>query len=28
VLAGPLEDAPQRQVTFALASPPGWLRGK
>ena len=26
VLAGPLEDAPQERVTFALASPPGWLR--
>lgn len=26
VLAGPLEDAPQGQVTFAIASPPGWLR--
>ena len=28
VLAGPLEDAPQGRVTFALASPPRWLRGK
>jgi hypothetical protein len=28
VLAGPLEDAPQGRVTFALASPPGWLRVK
>lgn len=26
VLAGPLEDAPQGRVTFALSSPPGWLR--
>ena len=26
VLAGPLEDAPQGQVTFAIARPPGWLR--
>ena len=26
VLAGPLEDAPQGRVTFAVASPPGWLR--
>ena len=26
VLAGPLEDVPQGQVTFAIASPPGWLR--
>lgn len=26
VLAGPLEDAPQGQVTFAVASPPEWLR--
>lgn len=28
VLAGPLEDAPQGRVTFALASPPGWLHGE
>lgn len=26
VLAGPLEDAPQGQVTFAIASLPGWLQ--
>jgi hypothetical protein len=26
VLAGPLEDVPQGQATFAIASPPGWLR--
>ncbi len=26
VLAGPLEDAPPGQVTFAVASPPEWLR--
>jgi hypothetical protein len=26
VLAAPLEDAPQGRVTFAVASPPGWLR--
>lgn len=26
VLAGPLEDAPQGPATFAVASPPGWLR--
>jgi hypothetical protein len=26
VLAGPLEDAPQGRVTFAIASPPGWLQ--
>ena len=26
ILAGPLEDAPQGRVTFAVASPPGWLR--
>jgi len=25
-LAGPLEDAPQGRVSFAVASPPGWLR--
>lgn len=26
VLAGPLEDAAQSRVTFAVARPPGWLR--
>jgi hypothetical protein len=26
VLASPLENAPQGQVTFAVANPPGWLR--
>jgi hypothetical protein len=26
VLAGPLEDAPQEQVTFTVACPPGWLQ--
>lgn len=28
VLAGPLEDAPKGQVTFAIANPPGWLQPK
>jgi hypothetical protein len=28
VLAAPLEDAPQGNVTFAIANPPGWLQPK